>query len=257
MDTDIYAISDIGLVRQINEDYYVINEDYGLFIVADGMGGHKAGDVASKLAARTIEEFVISVLDGEDITWPYDYDDSKPFLSNVLKVGVKLANKKIISVIKSDPAFERMGTTVVALLLDKDKRKGYIANVGDSRLYCIRDTVINQISDDHSFTNEQVKIGKMNKEEARHSPYKNIITRAIGIYEELQVDMFEIGLNEDDIIILATDGLTNMILDDEILEISVNNMNNLSELGQELLLLAKKRGGDDNITSIMIRVNNI
>ncbi len=253
MDIKTYGISDIGLVRQINEDYYIINENYGLFLVADGMGGHKAGDIASKLASTTIEEFISAVLDGEDITWPYDYDDTKSYLSNVLQVAVKLANRRILSIIKSDSSIERMGTTVVALLLDRENRKAHIANVGDSRLYLIRNSLIEQISDDHSFTNEQVKSGKMNKEEARLSPYKNIITRAIGIYEELQVDTFDIALKPDDLFILATDGLTNMVTDSEILDISINNPDDLSKLGEQLLILAKRRGGDDNITSIIIK----
>jgi len=253
LELDVFGLSDVGLVRQINEDYYIINQSHGLFIVADGMGGHKAGDVASKLAAISVEEFVLSVLDGDDITWPYDYDDTKSYLSNVLQVGVKLGNKRILSIIKSDPSLERMGTTVVALLADMNNNRAHIANVGDSRLYLIRDSEIRQISDDHSFTNEQIKSGKMNREEARISPYKNIITRAIGIYEELQVDIFETDIKQDDLFIMATDGLTNMLTDSEIMDISLNNSDDLAKLSEQLLILAKKRGGDDNITSVIIK----
>lgn len=255
MRTNVYGISDIGLIRQVNEDYYIINEQYGLYLVADGMGGHKAGDIASKYAAVSIEEFVISVLDGEDITWPYDYDDSLSYLSNVLQVAIKLGNKKILSMIKSEPELERMGTTVIALLLDKDRKRAHIANVGDSRLYMIRDYQIHQISEDHSFTNEQVKIGRMNKEEARNSPYKNIITRAIGIYEDLKVDTFEVEIQEKDIFLLSSDGLTNMISDTEILSIVINYNNNLQLLAENLIQLSKKRGGDDNITAILIGID--
>lgn len=249
-----YGISDIGLIRQVNEDYFIVNDPHALYIVADGMGGHKAGDIASRMAVGTIEDFVSSVIFSDDITWPYDYDDALSYYSNILKVGAKLANKKILSMIRADSALERMGTTLVSLLIDKQNKTAHIANVGDSRLYLVRQGNISQISEDHSFTNEQVKNGIMNKDEARLSPYKNIITRAIGVYEYIDVDIFENKILLDDMFILTTDGLTNMISDEEILNITRNNYGDLAEISWQLIMQAKKRGGDDNITVVLVHL---
>ena len=235
----IFSLTDIGRKREVNQDYvYVTDKPVGhvpnLFVVADGMGGHKAGDFASKYAVQVLEEHV------------RNHSGMGPEL--IITDAVREANRKIVEKAKQDTGLEGMGTTlVVATIIEHTL---YFANVGDSRLYLIRDE-IKQLSKDHSLVEEMVRLGGINEEEAKHHPDKNIITRAIGAKDDVEVDFFEYRLQKGDIILMCTDGLTNMVDDDEIFRI-VKGGRDVVETAMQLVEKANENGGKDNIGIVLV-----
>lgn len=236
----VFSLTDVGRKREINEDYvYTTDEPIGnipnLFVTADGMGGHKAGDFASKYAVETVIEYIQNT------------DDMGP--EAIIKGAVAEANRRIIEASKEDVSREGMGTTlVIATIIEHTL---YFANVGDSRLYLIRDE-IEQLSKDHSLVEEMVRLGGINQEEAKHHPDKNVITRAIGMTEGVEADFFEYRLQKGDTILMCTDGLTNMVEDEEIFRI-VKSGRDIVEAAKELVEKANENGGRDNIGIIMIK----
>ena len=233
-----FSITDVGMVRQVNQDYvFTTGKPLGilqnLFVVADGMGGHQAGDYASKC---TVEVMIkeIAKSEGEDI-------------ERVLVKAIKSANREIIKEASGDEHLKGMGTTVVAATVKEQML--YFANVGDSRLYLINQG-IQQLSKDHSLVEEMVRLGGINEEEARHHPDKNIITRAIGVKEDVEVDFYEFSLKKGDIILMCSDGLSNMIEDEEIFAI-VKGARDIVEAGQNLIDRANENGGNDNISVVL------
>ena len=235
----IFSLTDIGRKREVNQDYvYVTDKPVGhvpnLFVVADGMGGHKAGDFASKYAVQVLEEHV------------RNHSGMGPEL--IITDAVREANRKIVEKAKQDTGLEGMGTTlVVATIIEHTL---YFANVGDSRLNLIRDE-IKQLSKDHSLVEEMVRLGGINEEEAKHHPDKNIITRAIGAKDDVEVDFFEYRLQKGDIILMCTDGLTNMVDDDEIFRI-VKGGRDVVETAMQLVEKANENGGKDNIGIVLV-----
>lgn len=229
-----YAKTDVGLKRQVNQDYvYTSNQPVGnipnLFVVADGMGGHKAGDFASKYTVEVLErELQKSQEDGPRA---------------MMQSAIQTANHKLIEAAATDVRLEGMGTTLVAATIIEHTL--YFANVGDSRLYLINQE-IKQLSKDHSLVEEMVRLGGINAEEARHHPDKNIITRAIGAKEGVEVDFFEYRLKKGDIVLMCTDGLSNLVEDEEIFSI-VKGSRDVVEAVERLIEKAKSNGGDDNI----------
>lgn len=236
-----YAQTDVGMKRSINQDYMYCSETSvgsfrNLFIVADGMGGHKAGDKASKLCVKTMMECVEK---SEHKTPVMTFEDA-----------VQMTNEAIYEQAQSNTAYEGMGTTMVACTFEE--KTMYVANIGDSRLYLLRDK-IRQITDDHSFVEELVKNGKLTESEARIHPQKNIITRALGINEKVHADYFEIEVECGDVVLMCSDGLSNMLDDDDI-EYIIKHSDDLQQAGEKLVSEANKSGGDDNITVLLVRV---
>lgn len=237
-----YSVTDIGRQRQLNQDYVFTSEVpmgplSNLFVVADGMGGHKAGEYASKCAVETIVE---------DINTYQDIGIIKS-----LTMAIQHANAKIRQVANSDINYQGMGTTLVTATYSDDTL--YVGNVGDSRLYVIGDG-IRQITTDHSLVEEMIRMGGLDREKARTHPDKNIITRAIGVVEVVDVDFFEVeDLKEGDIILMCSDGLSNMLTDHEIAEI-VNARGTLEEKADKLVAAANQNGGKDNIAVILIEM---
>ena len=237
-----YSVTDIGRQRQLNQDYVFTSEVpmgplSNLFVVADGMGGHKAGEYASKCAVETIVE---------DINTYQDIGIIKS-----LTMAIQHANAKIRQVANSDINYQGMGTTLVTATYSDDTL--YVGNVGDSRLYVIGDG-IRQITTDHSLVEEMIRMGGLDREKARTHPDKNIITRAIGVVEVVDVDFFEVeDLKEGDIILMCSDGLSNMLTDNEIVEI-VNARGTLEEKADNLVAAANRNGGKDNIAVILIEM---
>ena len=237
-----YAKTDIGKKRSMNQDYfYCSNNPVGSFqnllIAADGMGGHKAGDHASKLCVENIVKSISSNIHSTPVT--------------VFNEAIMAANKVVYEEARRYPQYEGMGTTVVACtLLDKTL---YVANIGDSRLYLISDE-IKQVTSDHSLVEEMVKKGDITEREARVHPQKNIITRALGIDDQVHADYFEISVETSDIVLLCTDGLTNMIEDDDI-EYIVKHSGSIEKAVNSLVAKANENGGYDNITVILAVVN--
>ena len=238
----IYAMTDVGRKREVNQDYvYVTDKPIGpfpnLLAVADGMGGHKAGDFASK--------YTVGVLKEELERTPLN----KP--EEILRNVVSIANDKLIEAASADIKLEGMGTTLVAATVVGNTL--YFANVGDSRLYLINEK-IRQISKDHSLVEEMVQSGKLHKEDMRTHPNKNIITRALGTNSDVKADCFEIEVDEGDVLLLCSDGLSNMLEDEKIERIIRSNREDMSEAGRQLVQEANEAGGKDNISVVLIQV---
>lgn len=238
-----YAKTDVGSKRAVNQDYMYCSENSvgsfrNLFIVADGMGGHKAGDYASKLC---VEQMVQSI----------EKSGHKTPVS-MFEEAVDAANGAVYSESQEHEEYEGMGTTLVACTMQEDTL--YVANIGDSRLYLLRDDDIMQITEDHSLVEEMVKQGNITESEARVHPQKNIITRAVGIDQSVQADFFEVEIYPDDIIMLCSDGLSNMI-EDEDMEYIVKHSKSLQDAGETLVARANENGGSDNITVVLAKVN--
>lgn len=234
-----YSKTDIGKKRQVNQDYvYTIERKIGplpnLFIVADGMGGHKSGDFASRY---TVEILCNEVLHSHE-------EDPE----TLLRTAIETANRKVIEAASKSEELYGMGTTVVAATIVGDK--AYFANVGDSRLYLINRR-IKQLTNDHSLVEEMVRLGGIKPEEARYHPDKNIITRAVGADKEVQVDTYGYTLEPGDIILMCTDGLSNMVDDDAIHSIVRSGRDPVEKI-EELIRIANENGGRDNIGIVLI-----
>ena len=244
------AKTDVGMKRTHNEDYFSLIEDEQLFLVADGMGGHASGEVASKLAAETVGEFYQRTKD-EDATWPYKMDRSLSYIENRLVCGIKLANLRIFETSNRDLRYKGMGTTIVSCLVSGDKI--YVGHVGDSRVYRVRDGQIQQLTRDHSLL-EDYKEAKpdMTEEEERNFPHKNVITRALGMRETVQVDIRAHQIKSGDIYILCSDGLSGMVQDEQILHVTAN-AKSLERAVAELVDAANRNGGTDNVTTLLLQ----
>lgn len=237
-----FSITDIGEKRRINQDYVFcelnpIGNLPNLFIVADGMGGHNAGDYASMFCV----EFFTEHIQNSDITSPIA----------LIEEAIRNTNEKLYEKSKQQIDYEGMGTTfVVATIYDKDM---YVANIGDSRLYVIGKE-IRQITEDHSLVQAMVKTGELNKDEAKTHPNKNIITRALGTSETAQPDYFEVEIAEGDIVLMCSDGLTNMLNDETIEQVIRENADDPQTAAKTLVKQANENGGKDNITVIIVKV---
>lgn len=235
-----FSITNIGIRRKLNQDFvYTSEQPVGnlpnLFIVADGMGGHNAGDYASKVTVETMVEKIGASSETEN--------------TRILEEAIQAANTLIRLKASESADLEGMGTTVVAATCSGDRL--CVANVGDSRLYVANHKEIRQITKDHSWVEEMVRRGGLGKEEARNHPDKNIITRAVGADDGIKVDFFSVQLKEGDLILMCTDGLTNMLEDEEIRMI-LDGARDMVEKAEELVAAANDRGGRDNISVILI-----
>lgn len=234
-----FSITDIGQRREMNQDYVFTSEKPvgnlpNLFLVADGMGGHNAGDYASRYTVETIVEVVSKSEETEPVS--------------LLEEAIQTANGCLLARAREDESRKGMGTTIVALTILGNRL--YIANVGDSRLYVVNQK-IQQITRDHSLVEEMVRMGEMDKEVAKDHPDKNIITRAIGALPEVLIDFFEVEIEEGDIILMCSDGLTNMVEDEDIRNIIMGQRDTV-EKAEKLVDTANRNGGKDNITVIVI-----
>ena len=233
-----FSMTDIGRKREVNQDYvFATDETIGnlpnLLVVADGMGGHRAGDFASKFTVEVLAEEV------------QNCKETHP--EAILGNAIQAANERLLGEAEKDTRLEGMGTTLVAAtILDHVL---YFANVGDSRLYLINKE-IRQLSKDHSMVEEMVRLGGLTEEEAKHHPDKNIITRAIGVKQKVEPDFFEYRLKGGDIILMCSDGLTNMVDDDEIFQI-VKSARDIVEAVESLIQRANENGGSDNIGVVL------
>jgi serine/threonine protein phosphatase PrpC len=245
------AVSDVGRKRKGNEDSLFVNPEQHLFVVADGMGGHAAGEVASKVAVDSINEFVCLTGGDEEITWPFGLDENISYDGNRLKTAIRYANRKVLEATKEKSEYEGMATTVAAVLVDGDS--GNIGHVGDSRVYLVRDGQIKQLTSDHSWVNEQIQSGVISPDQARTHPLRNVVTRALGGKPDLQVDMQQHKAKAGDILLLCSDGLTTMIADDEIAKLVHDAAGDVDKAAQALVNSANAKGGEDNITVLLIR----
>ncbi len=248
-----FGMSDVGRRREKNEDSFLINDELSLYTVADGMGGHLGGDIASGLAATTMEEVVKALESDPEMTLQEGATFKPGEYQGYLRYAIKLSSKRIFERAHDDQNLRGMGTTMVAILFRDNKI--YIANVGDSRAYRIRSAEISQITKDHSLVGEQMRAGILTEAEAKSSRLKNIITRSVGFQEEVEADIDIRVVREGDRYLLCSDGLSNMLDDDEIRDVVATN--GLKKACQRLIDIANERGGDDNITVILTEVDGL
>ena len=241
---DIYGLTDEGLVRDHNEDYISWSPETGLVILADGMGGHNAGEVASELAVSSINEAL------EEVLSPEIKDSCDMDFKEVVHEAVIYANEEINSHAKEHPECNGMGTTIVMTLFYKDSV--ILASVGDSRIYRFRKGELKQVTTDHSLVQEMIDNGYMSEEEAVNSTNRNLITRALGIAEEVKVDVTQDSFEKDDIYLLCSDGLSDMINDEQIFSVLVKTRQDLKRASEELIKQAKDHGGHDNVSVILV-----
>src|SRR5215471_11821456 len=250
-----FGVTDVGRKRKHNEDnlLFDVNGDSeeGLFIVADGMGGHAAGEVASKITVDTVGEFIAATRQKEEATWPFKYNHELHFNSNRLAVAIEKANERVMAAVAAQPWLKGMGTTVVAGLLNEKLLS--LAHVGDSRAYLFRDGQLSRLTDDHSWVHEQVTAGILTEEEAKTHPLKNVVTRALGGGPSVSPDLQELVFSPGDRFLFCSDGLTTMVSDEEIHE-SASTIKGTKELCEHLVKLANDKGGVDNITVVLVDI---
>lgn len=246
------GISDVGLQRDHNEDSFAILNDQELYVVADGMGGHRAGDVASRLATDSMVEFFRATA-AEDVTWPFHFDSRLSEEENRLLTGIRIANRQIIERSLRSRECHGMGTTIVGALFSPTKGKMFIGHVGDSRAYRVREGKISQLTRDHSLVNDYLLAMPELTDEQRSELPKNVITRALGMQDHVTVDLQSDDAQAGDLYVLCSDGLSGMIDDGEILEVMSNNAD-IAEACRRLVALANEHGGEDNITAVIVKI---
>jgi PPM family protein phosphatase len=246
------GLTDVGLQREHNEDSFLILDQYALFLVADGMGGHQAGDVASKMALETVLSFFAATQE-EDATWPFPVDPHLSLAENRLCSSIKMANKQIFDLASTDRALEGMGTTVVGIAFNLSGNVAYVAHVGDSRAYRIRNGGILQITRDHSLVNDYLNMMPDMPAEAMEVVPRNVITRALGMQDSVVVDLRQEQIEPGDRFLLCTDGLSGQVADRRILEVLSDRKSTLAECGRTLIKDANDAGGDDNVTVIIVQ----
>jgi protein phosphatase len=247
------GLTDIGRKRKHNEDSFMMDLEEGLFVVADGMGGHAAGEVAAKIAVETIGEFIAGTSQKEEATWPFHYNHQWRFNSNRLAVAVEQANEKVMSAVAMQPTLKGMGTTLVAGIFDGSGMS--LAHVGDSRAYRLRQGELTRLTDDHSWVHEQIVTGILTEEEAKSHPLKNVVTRALGGGPSVLPELHEYDLVPGDRYLLCSDGLTTMLGDEELSEV-LKETPEPQKACQTLVDHANERGGLDNVTVIVVDVQD-
>jgi protein phosphatase len=240
--------TDVGRKRDQNEDSFFVDGELGLFVVADGMGGHAGGATASKMAVQAIETRMRAAREATPELFTPSGSLEESTIPEILREAVESACQAIFQTAQGDAALAGMGTTVTAVAVAGPK--AFVAHVGDSRCYLARRDRIYQVTEDHSLVNEQLKAGAITPDEARHSRFRNIITRSVGFESDVAVDLMGIDLEAGDRIVVCCDGLSNMVEDSEILEI-VSTVP-LESSPKALIELANERGGDDNVTVVVI-----
>ena len=249
MEVKAFGLTHVGRQRQHNEDAFLVEDDAMLFLVADGMGGHAAGEIASRIAVDSISEFILHTKE-DDGTWPHAYDEHFKRSTNRLMAAVRMANTRVLEAMRKDARLRGMGTTVVACMADDTTVS--VAHVGDSRAYMIRDGQLSRITNDHSWVFEQVQAGMLTEAEAEKHPLRNVITRALGGALQVTPDASEIDARPGDVFLLCSDGLTGMVPESVIQRIVTANIGDLEKACQQLIDAANERGGLDNVTAVLV-----
>ena len=238
-----FAMTDIGSRREVNQDYVYCNDDAvgllpNLYIVADGMGGHKAGDFASRFSVNEFEKEL--------------KEQKARTIIGSMEGAIRLVNERLLKE-AAEPDYEGMGTTFVAACISEGSL--FVLNIGDSRLYLLNETgTIRQITQDHSLVEEKILRGEIDRKDAKNHPEKNVITRALGATEQVVPDFFEVELEAGAYVLLCSDGLTNMVEDAVIKEIVLNQELALKEKAEKLIGLANENGGRDNISLVLVHI---
>lgn len=247
----VAGLTDVGREREHNEDSFGLLPQFNFFVVADGMGGHKAGDVASQMAVKAVEDF-FTVTEKEDITWPFQFDPNLPFSVNRLMTAVQVANNRIFQESASSDEHQGMGTTFVGILSVENHTACHIAHVGDSRCYRVRGGKIELLTMDHSLVNDYLRAAPdLTQEQLAELP-SNVITRALGMQENVVVDVQTVQPEIGDVYLLCSDGLNGMLDDSEIEQAVVAHEDNLANMAAALIQQANDAGGEDNCTVVLV-----
>ena len=249
VDIIAWAGTDIGRVKESNEDAFLVDKRLRLYVVADGMGGHAAGEVASETAVKEVRRIV---KEGEHILVKFvETGEGRDLILDLIELAVRQAGRAIYQLAEEDPAKRGMGTTVSLLVLTP--HRGFIAHVGDSRVYLVREGEVFQLTEDHSLINELIRRGKLKPEDAKTAPYKNAVTRAVGVYQDVEVDTLDFEIAGGDNFMLCSDGLSEY-LEDEGEIANVLKGEDFMAVPKRFIELANKRGGKDNITSLVVKI---
>jgi protein phosphatase len=248
------GLTDVGLQRDHNEDTFSCLDKYRLYVVADGMGGHQSGEVASSMAADAMRAF-FDATEREDATWPFPVDPNLSLAENRLSAAIKMANKHIFERSITEHALQGMGTTIVGLLLAPDRHVAYVAHVGDSRAYRVREGQISQLTRDHSLINDYLMMMPDMPKEAMDVLPKNVITRALGMQDSVVVDLATEDIHEGDRFLLCSDGLSGQVSDERICEVLTDNPDDLQKAVQILVEESNEAGGEDNVTVVLVAID--
>jgi protein phosphatase len=244
------AVSDIGRKRRNNQDYYLLNSECQLYVVADGMGGHAAGGEAAKLTVTSIDGFIKLADDSPKVSWPFGYNIQISFEHNVLRTALLLANLRVCRASEESEQYAGMGSTVVVVWLRGDK--ALWTHLGDSRLYHLRKGELRQLTEDHTLVQEQLKLGIISPAEAKTHSFRHVITHAVGSRERVEVEVGECSLEASDLLLLCCDGLSDKLTDRELCDL-LRSGQDLQATCQALVDAANRAGGDDNITAVLLQ----
>jgi protein phosphatase len=248
---EAYGQTDVGRRRKLNEDNFLVDTETNLYAVCDGMGGHNAGEVASKMAIETLGAFIQKSHREKEITWPYGLDVNLSFDGNRLKTAIKLANKRVFKAADNREDYTGMGTTAVAALVTGGVMT--IGSAGDSRAYLARDGKLSQLTRDDSWVSAAWAEGILSAEEIERHPLRNVITKAVGAKDTIEIDVVEHQLAKGDLALLCSDGLHAMIGDEEILKVLTPMPPTLQEAAAKLIDAANDAGGKDNVSVVLLR----
>jgi protein phosphatase len=248
---EAYGRTDVGRRRKINEDSFLVSPETSLYAVCDGMGGHNAGEVASRMAIETISAFVERSAVEKEITWPWGLDANVSFEANRLKTAIRLANARVYQAADNREELTGMGTTVVAVLVSPGLVT--IGSAGDSRCYRVRDGELSQLTRDDSWVSAALGEGILNSDDVEHHPLRNVITKAVGARDTIDLDVVEHELKPGDLLMLCSDGLHGMINDQEIKRLLVPVPESLEEASARLIDAANEAGGRDNVSVVLLR----
>ena len=244
------SATDMGRRRSVNQDEWLADPAVHLFAIADGMGGHEAGDVASRLIIDSLHRFVVATELDNEKTWPFEFDPHLSYQANRLKAAIRVANRRISEHLLESEASRGMGATLAAALVGPGR--AVVANVGDCRAYLLEGGVLRQLTHDHSWVADQVAAGFLSEEVARAHPWRHMVTRAIQGDSELEVDTIEISFAHPARILLCSDGLHVAVTDEHIADILRSSAEDVGGVCRRLIDAANERGGPDNVTAIVI-----
>ncbi|RKG94851.1 MULTISPECIES: Stp1/IreP family PP2C-type Ser/Thr phosphatase [Corallococcus] len=253
MRIEVAGSTHVGMKRNHNEDNYLVLAEENLVVVADGMGGHSSGEIASRIAVDELGEFFRMTSKDQDATWPFKMDKQRNYDENRLSTGIKLANARIFERATVDTKYKGMGTTIVSVHFSDTA--AYVGHVGDSRVYFFRGGMLQQVTEDHSLLNDYLKAKKLTPEEIENFPHKNVIVRALGMKEQVQVDVTRVDPLENDVFLLCSDGLSGMVTDAQMQDI-LSRTPELEKACGQLIDLANAAGGNDNVTCVLARWHN-
>ncbi len=254
MRLNVAGSTDVGLKRAHNEDAYLLLPEEQLYCVADGMGGHASGEVASRIAVEEMAEFFRLTGRDEEATWPFPEDPARRADENRVATAVKLANLRIFERARADERLRGMGTTLVCAHFERGAGAVIVGHVGDSRAYLWRAGALTQLTEDHSLLNDYLKAKRLTPEEVESFPHKNVIVRALGMKDTVEVDLARVALQEGDVVLLCCDGLSGMLTDPEVAELIRQHQGDLRQAAQALVDAANEAGGVDNITCVLAQV---